>query len=456
MVAGINWEQSACKSGGKEVKQRERYRFLHVIMLLGLLNYIILYNTVSAEASTSSSEVQIQIVEYPKYNQEEDGVIRGTVKNLPHPPSEYQLALYVKYDGLWYAVCSNNKNNKINTTGIIGKNGKWQCKLLIPRYTKATEIAVYIFTKDKNYDPPLLHYPEGAPELPDELKTADPDGEYSADIIQKTLKERDNLNNHLQSENHRLQIILALLILLCIVLFFVTITFSIKYMLQKRKIDSFETKIIQLLKEIEAQRKLVKDTRISIHDIKNHVSFLRTPSESGEKSIEKIEEELWGILKKIDQAEDIIEVRQFLEKGIRKYPHEEIEFKPNFSKELLLVRIGKEEKFENIFFCTFRSNSLDAKKMSGMTIRIKAYQKNNRIHIIWQDNGEGMTEKRLAEIRTALKTDATHIPTPKPTGNGMGLINAHEFIKEHGGTLSVDSTPHGGTKIMITLPDIKT
>jgi signal transduction histidine kinase len=60
------------------------------------------------------------------------------------------------------------------------------------------------------------------------------------------------------------------------------------------------------------------------------------------------------------------------------------------------------------------------------------------------DNGIGMdkeTQKRAFEP----------LFTTRARGTGLGLANVRKIITEHGGTVSIESNPGIGTKVILTL-----
>ncbi len=69
------------------------------------------------------------------------------------------------------------------------------------------------------------------------------------------------------------------------------------------------------------------------------------------------------------------------------------------------------------------------------------------IHVIFNDNGEGMEEKQLAQIFVPFFT------TKDPgKGTGLGLATSHRIIDRHGAEISVTSELGKGTTFLISLP----
>ncbi|MHC1738426.1 MAG: tetratricopeptide repeat protein [Ignavibacteriaceae bacterium] len=85
------------------------------------------------------------------------------------------------------------------------------------------------------------------------------------------------------------------------------------------------------------------------------------------------------------------------------------------------------------------------------TVEIITGIKDNMFSVSVKDNGVGMNEKtvnslfRIGDIRSAPGTGGEK-------GTGLGLILAHEFIEEHGGSLRVESEPGKGSSFTFMLP----
>lgn len=90
-------------------------------------------------------------------------------------------------------------------------------------------------------------------------------------------------------------------------------------------------------------------------------------------------------------------------------------------------------------------------KGEGGILTIRSERTGDSLRIVIEDNGAGMSEQRLAEVRASLQADSQS----SSTRNGIGLRNIHARLSLHYGEeygLSIDSVPGEGTSVSIHLP----
>ncbi|HEY5920450.1 MAG TPA: PAS domain-containing sensor histidine kinase [Kofleriaceae bacterium] len=90
-------------------------------------------------------------------------------------------------------------------------------------------------------------------------------------------------------------------------------------------------------------------------------------------------------------------------------------------------------------------NAIDAVRVRGGKVVVTSGQSNKRLWLEIVDDGPGITSElreRIFEPFFTTKTD----------GIGLGLAMVKSCIDSHDGTISVDSTPEGGTTFRIELP----
>lgn len=85
----------------------------------------------------------------------------------------------------------------------------------------------------------------------------------------------------------------------------------------------------------------------------------------------------------------------------------------------------------------------------GNKLSIHILENEKQANIIVTDNGKGISEKDLPHIFERLyQGDESR----RAIGNGLGLSIVQELANVHNGTIRVDSPPHGGTTLTISLP----
>ncbi len=69
-----------------------------------------------------------------------------------------------------------------------------------------------------------------------------------------------------------------------------------------------------------------------------------------------------------------------------------------------------------------------------------------------EDNGIGISKDQLPKLfEKFYQVDADR--TGQVRGFGLGLFYAREFIRMHGGSISIESEENQGTRVLITLPN---
>jgi signal transduction histidine kinase len=88
-------------------------------------------------------------------------------------------------------------------------------------------------------------------------------------------------------------------------------------------------------------------------------------------------------------------------------------------------------------------NALDAVSEQG-EIRVKTWQKKSKTYLAVEDNGSGILPEIIHNIFNPFFTTKTR-------GTGLGLAISKKIAKEHGGDLTVKSTPGEGSTFTLEL-----
>jgi len=99
-------------------------------------------------------------------------------------------------------------------------------------------------------------------------------------------------------------------------------------------------------------------------------------------------------------------------------------------------------------FLNLINNSLDAMPQGGeLKLRVAVPAGGQFVQTDLEDTGHGMTPETLARIFEPMFTTKR-----MGTGTGLGLAICDQIIRQHGGTISVESEPDRGTRFRILLP----
>jgi len=88
-------------------------------------------------------------------------------------------------------------------------------------------------------------------------------------------------------------------------------------------------------------------------------------------------------------------------------------------------------------------NALDAVDEYGL-ITVRSWHKKNKTYLAVEDNGKGISEEIIHNIFNPFFTTKTR-------GTGLGLAISKKIAREHGGDLTVESTPGKGSIFTLVL-----
>jgi len=114
----------------------------------------------------------------------------------------------------------------------------------------------------------------------------------------------------------------------------------------------------------------------------------------------------------------------------------------NLDNKLPLLFIDPEQMKEAFF--NFIINADNAVSHSG-NLKISTYRKNNFVYVSFQDNGEGIDKENFDKIFEPFFST-------KPDGTGLGLVIVQNIIREHKGTITIESEKSKGSTFTIKLP----
>ena len=229
------------------------------------------------------------------------------------------------------------------------------------------------------------------------------------------------------------------------------------------------TEMYQLEEEIRRADKLsaigVMASGVA-HEIRNPLGIVKTIAQTIKSSDKLNEMDLEGIniiIEEVDRANGVIkEILDFskIEKGelvtgsVFELINDVIKITHKFAENnLVLIETDIDEnlycmmdvsKMKQVFM-NLIMNAVDAMPDGG-NVKITGKKHNEKVILKVSDNGLGIPEEKLDSIFNPFYTT-------KDKGTGLGLSITHKIIKDHNGSIKVNSTSGKGTEFVIELPN---
>lgn len=105
-----------------------------------------------------------------------------------------------------------------------------------------------------------------------------------------------------------------------------------------------------------------------------------------------------------------------------------------------------EVQMQQVYFNLLK-NALEAMHDGG-AIAITVGSDDESVVVAFKDDGEGMTTDQLTHLFEPYRTSKEH-------GTGLGLMISSRIVRDHGGTIDVESAPGTGTTFTIRLPRLE-
>ena len=104
------------------------------------------------------------------------------------------------------------------------------------------------------------------------------------------------------------------------------------------------------------------------------------------------------------------------------------------------------DQIEQVFFNLLK-NALEAIRDGG-SVTIEISYDDNDVLVRIADDGLGMAPEQVAHLFEPYRTTKAH-------GTGLGLMISARIVRDHGGTIDVESTPGQGTTFTVRLPRLE-
>ncbi|MDA3850284.1 MAG: cache domain-containing protein [Spirochaetaceae bacterium] len=143
---------------------------------------------------------------------------------------------------------------------------------------------------------------------------------------------------------------------------------------------------------------------------------------------------------RLDLHDTLSRVGQFIKRTVDK----SIKFRLELTAANSMI-LGDDNKMYSLFL-NLVINSVDAMPKGGL-IMLTTQNIEDRFEVIIRDNGAGIDKENMDKI-----FDLYYTTKPQGKGTGLGLSLVYDTIKEHKGTIEVESEPDKGTVFTMSFP----
>lgn len=209
--------------------------------------------------------------------------------------------------------------------------------------------------------------------------------------------------------------------------------------------------ILPILDQYYHDNPELKIARLPYKIFKDNITILIEDMVTGSIRMKKIVEDLRNFAKKDDELQlENIQLNSLIENSVRlinKQVKKSVEIKLNLSGDIPVFK-GRNAKIQQVLVNIIINASQAIDKPKGLIEISTHYLKNKKsVQIIINDNGKGMDEKTQKYI-----FDPFYTTKRNSGGTGLGLSISYGIIKEHNGSITVDSKLGIGTRFSISIP----
>lgn len=216
--------------------------------------------------------------------------------------------------------------------------------------------------------------------------------------------------------------------------------------------------------ELQQEKKLRLSLFKITHEIKNPIAVIKAYLDmlnvNNQKQVSKYIPIIKGeidrllvllqdfmLVNKDNIDKDIMDINMLIEEVIKSLnpllKEKQIEIKTDIIDDEILID-GDYKRLSQVLINVLK-NSVEAMDKEKGIIKIKERINNNSINIAVEDNGSGISESNLKQIKTPFYTT-------KQKGTGLGVSLSSEIIKAHKGRMNYQSKEGVGTNVLIELP----